>query len=134
MKKMIAINGSPRAMWNTGTLVREAAKGAESEGAEVKVIDLYQLEKFTGCISCFGCKLPEHKGVCVCQDGLSPVLEEIRQADGLIIGDTLQVDNYDKYNWTYFDPEAKKKRHETVFLEEKKKAFALGAEMVKGKV
>ena len=42
--------------------------------------------------------------------------------------------NYDKYNWTYFDPEAKKKRHETVFPEEKKKAFALGAEMVKGKV
>ena len=35
MKKMIAINGSPRAMWNTGTLVREAAKGAESEGAEM---------------------------------------------------------------------------------------------------
>ena len=29
MKKIIAINGSPRAMWNTGTLVREAAKGAE---------------------------------------------------------------------------------------------------------
>ena len=52
MKKIVAINGSPRAMWNTGTLVREAAKGAESEGAEVKVIDLYQLEKFTGCISC----------------------------------------------------------------------------------
>ena len=42
MKKIVAINGSPRAMWNTGTLVREAAKGAESEGAEVKVIDLYQ--------------------------------------------------------------------------------------------
>ena len=52
----------------------------------------------------------------------------------MISGDTLQVDNYDKYNWTYFDPEAKKKRHETVFPEEKKKAFALGAEMVKGKV
>ena len=52
----------------------------------------------------------------------------------MISGDTLQVDNYDKYNWTYFDPEAKKKRHEMVFPEEKKKAFALGAEMVKGKV
>ena len=86
MKKIVAINGSPRAMWNTGTLVREAAKGAESEGAEVKVIDLYQLEKFTGCISCFGCKLPEYQGVCIYQDGLAPVLEEIRQADGLIIG------------------------------------------------
>lgn len=86
MKKIVAINASPRKTWNTGTLVREAAKGAESEGAEVKVIDLYELDKFTGCMSCFECKLGENKGKCVQQDGLAPVLEEIRNADGLIIG------------------------------------------------
>jgi len=34
MKKIIAVNGSPRKHWNTGTLVREAARGAEAEGAE----------------------------------------------------------------------------------------------------
>ena len=39
MKKIIAINASPRTTWNTATLVREAAKGAESEGAEVKVFE-----------------------------------------------------------------------------------------------
>ena len=33
-----------------------------------------------------GCKLPEHLGVCVCRDGLTEVLDEIRHADGLIIG------------------------------------------------
>lgn len=213
MKKIIAINASPRSTWNTASLVREAAKGAESEGAEVRVFDLYKLEKFTGCISCFGCKLPGHLGVCVCRDGLTEVLEEIRHADGLIIGtpnylgdvsaafrslyerlifqslsyktepgsynehlipvlfimtsncaeefydkigydkmlenykntlgrmvgpatvmvcgDTLQVDDYGKYNWTMFDPEAKKARHETVFPEELKKAFLLGSEMAK---
>ena len=86
MKKIIAINSSPRTTWNTASLVREAAKGAESEGAQVKVFDLYKLEKFTGCISCFGCKLPEHLGVCVCRDGFTEVLDEIRHADGLIIG------------------------------------------------
>ena len=86
MKKIVAINASPRKEWNTGTLVREAARGAESEGAEVKVIDLYELEKFTGCISCFECKLGDNKGKCMNQDGLASVLEEIRQADGLIIG------------------------------------------------
>ena len=86
MKKIVAINTSPRKEWNTGTLVREAARGAESEGAEVKVIDLYELEKFTGCVSCFECKLGDNKGKCAHQDGLAPVLEEIRQADGLIIG------------------------------------------------
>ena len=214
MKKIIAINASPRTAWNTGTLIREAAKGAESEGAEVKVYDLYQSEKFTGCISCFGCKLPEHQGVCVCKDGLTPILDDIRGADGLIIGtpnylgdvsagfralyerlifqsltykteprsynecripvlfimtsnaaedfyaqigydkmlanyqnmlcnvvgptkvmissDTLQVSDYSKYNWTMFDPEAKKQRRETVFPTDKEKAFSLGAEMTGG--
>jgi len=37
MKKIVAVNGSPRTVWNTGALVREAAKGAESMGAEVTV-------------------------------------------------------------------------------------------------
>lgn len=213
MKKIVAINASPRKNWNTDSLVREAAKGAEENGAEVKVFDLYKLEKFTGCISCFGCKLPEHLGTCIYKDGLAPVLEEIRNADGLIIGtpnylgdvsaafrafyerlifqtlsykveprsynkrripvlfimtsncsedfyvqigydktlenykntlsgmvgptkvmisgDTLQVNDYDRYNWTMFDPEAKKARHEEVFPDELKKAYISGAEMVK---
>ncbi len=42
MKKIVAINCSPRSTWNTATLVREAAKGAEGQGAEGAVIDLYK--------------------------------------------------------------------------------------------
>ncbi len=211
MKKIVAINASPRSNRNTGTLVREAAKGAESVGAEIEIIDLYRLEKFTGCVSCFGCKLPENPGKCICKDGLYPVLEKIRNADGIIIGtpnflgnvsagfralyerlifqkisyktepknycerkipvlfimtsnvsedfyprigydkmlenyknsldsmvgptkimvcgDTLQVDDYEKYGWSVFDPDAKKLRHEKVFPQEKQKAFLLGAEL-----
>lgn len=72
MKKIIAINASPRTTCNTSSLVREAAKGAKSEGAEVKIYDLYTLEKFTGCISCFGCKLPEHQGICIYKGRLAP--------------------------------------------------------------
>lgn len=71
MKHIVAINASPRTTWNTALLVREAAEGAASEDAEVTVFDLYRLEKFTGCVSCFGCKLPEHQGMCVLRDGLS---------------------------------------------------------------
>ena len=214
MKKIVAINCSPRSTWNTAALVREAAKGAAEQGAEVEIIDLYKLEKFTGCVSCFGCKLPENLGKCICKDGLSPVLEAIRNADGLIIGspnylgdmtagfralferlifqvltyktefrsynkkqipvllimtsnasedfytqigydvmlqryqgsfntfvgptkilissDTLQVKDYSRYNWTMFDPEHKKQRHETVFPEDKKKAVVLGKQMADG--
>ena len=201
MKKIVAINCSPRSTWNTATLVREAAKGAEAQGAKIEIIDLYKLEKFTGCVSCFGCKLPQSLGKCVCKDGLIigspnylgdvtagfralferlifqaltyktefrsynekqiPVLmimtsnasEDFYAQIGydamlqryqgsfntfvgptkiLISSDTLQVKDYSRYNWTMFNPEAKKERHETVFPEDKKKAFALGKQMVSG--
>ena len=207
MKKIIAINGSPRSGWNTDILIREAAAGAASTGAEVEVIDLYKLEKFTGCVSCFGCKTEGHLGQCVCHDGLHEVLEKIRRADGLILGspvylgdisaglralyerlvfqyityktevrsynerkisvvlivtsnvpaeydaellgrykgtleafvgpvqtlasgNTLQVNNYERYNWSMFNAEEKNARRETVFPEERKAAFRLGVDML----
>ena len=85
-KKIIAVNASPRKGWNTDTLITEAAKGAESTGAIVEKFDLFRLERYTGCISCFGCKKEKNKGHCICRDGLTPVLDAIRESDGLIIG------------------------------------------------
>ena len=209
MSKIIAVNAGPRQGWNTDTLISEAIKGAESTGATVERFDLFRLEKYTGCISCFGCKREKNKGHCICKDGLTPVLDAIREADGLIIGspnylgemtasfralyerlifqnltynaenpccnqnvlpvllimtsnapdygyqglmqdyqqtlnrfvgptktfvsgNTLQVKDYSKldWEWSIFEPEAKRKRHETVFPEEMKKAFALGAALL----
>lgn len=86
MKKIVAINASPRKGWNTDMIVMEAAKGAESAGAYIEKADLYKIGKFTGCISCFGCKREKNLGRCIYKDGLAPVLEGIRKADGLIIG------------------------------------------------
>ena len=204
-RKIVVVNAGPRKGWNTDTLITEAAKGAESTGATIERFDLYRLERYTGCISCFGCKREKNKGRCVCRDGLTPVLDAIRASDGLIIGspnylseltasfralyerlifqsltynletpccngrpvpvllvmtsnapdtayrsllqgyrqtlsrfvgptevlvsgDTLQLKDYGKtdWPWTMFDPAAKQKRHETVFPEERKKAFAMG--------
>lgn len=210
MKQIIAVNAGPRMGWNTETLITEASKGAESAGAEVIRFDLFRLERYTGCISCFGCKKEKMKGHCICRDGLTPVLDAIREADGLIIGspnylsemtasfralyerlifqnltynretpccnthpvpvllimtsnapdtmysrmiqnyqqtmsafvgptevlvsgDTLQLKDYSKTDWPWsmFDPQAKQKRRETVFPEEMKKAFDMGAALVK---
>ncbi len=85
-KKIIAVNAGPRMGWNTETLIKEASKGAESQGAEVQRFDLFRLERYTGCISCFACKKEQFKGHCMCRDALTPVLDAIREADGLIIG------------------------------------------------
>ena len=204
-KRIIAVNASPRTGWNTDTLISEASKGAVSSGAEVERFNLFRLERYTGCISCFGCKRERFKGHCICKDALTPVLDSIREADGLIIGspnylgnltasfralyerlifqnltynvenpccnerpipvllimtsnapdtmyesllggyqqtlnrfvgptevlvsgDTLQLKDYGKtdWKWSLFDPEAKMRRHETVFPEEMRKAFECG--------
>jgi len=85
-KKIVAVNAGPRMGWNTETLITEASKGAESAGAVVERFDLFRLEKYTGCISCFACKKEKFKGHCMCKDALTPVLDAIREADGLIIG------------------------------------------------
>ncbi|MBR3035875.1 MAG: flavodoxin family protein [Lachnospiraceae bacterium] len=86
MKKIVAVNAGPRMGWNTDTLIRNASEGAASEGAVIERFDLFRLDKYTGCISCFGCKKEKMKGHCVIRDGLTPVLDAIREADGLIIG------------------------------------------------
>lgn len=209
-KTIVVVNAGPRKGWNTDTLLTEAAKGAESAGAEVVRFDLFRLEKYTGCISCFGCKKEKFKGHCICRDGLTPVLDAIRESDGLIIGspnylgnvtasfralyerlifqnltynaehyccnehpvpvlfimtsnghadyykdlmqqyqqtfqrfigptetyacgDTLQLKDYSTtdWEWSIFDPEAKQKRHETVFPEECRMMFEKGAAMGK---
>ncbi len=208
MKKIIVVNASPRAGWNTDILVREAAQGAKSAGAQVEYIDLYKLQNFKGCASCFGCKNEAHPGACVFKDDLLEVLHKIREFDGLILGspvylgdvtsalralyerlvfpcitykteiqcyntrkipvlfiltsgapaefnqnlltryksaleafigptetfisgDTLQVNDYENYAWTLFDAEKKRERRTTVFPEERKQAYLLGAEHFK---
>ena len=44
----------------------------------------------------------------------------------MISGDTLQVNDYDRYGWTMFDPEAKKAHHDEFFPDEKRKLLRLG--------
>jgi multimeric flavodoxin WrbA len=84
--KVMGLNGSPRKNWNTWTLVNETLKGAKSKGADIELINLYDLS-YKGCISCFACK---RKGVileqCAVKDALLPVLEKIRRSDAIILG------------------------------------------------
>ncbi|MDO4193270.1 MAG: hypothetical protein Q4D24_08210, partial [Erysipelotrichaceae bacterium] len=49
-----------------------------------------------------------------------------------VSGNTLQLKDYSKtdWEWTMFDPKAKQERHDTVFPEECRKAYALGEALV----
>ena len=90
-RKIVVVNAGPRKGWNTDTLIREAAAGAEEAGAVIERFDLFDLEPYTGCVSCFSCKTNAHKGHCVKQDALTTVLDAIRGADGLIIGSPMYL-------------------------------------------
>lgn len=90
--KVMAFNGSPRKKWNTETLLQHALEGAASQGAETEMIHLYDLN-YKGCISCFACKLKNGRsyGKCAYQDGLTPILEKIEQADAIILGSPIYL-------------------------------------------
>lgn len=56
----------------------------------------------------------------------------VGSAQVLVSGDTLQLKDYSKTDrpW-YFNAEEKRKRHETVFPQECRKAFEMGAALIK---
>lgn len=87
MKKIYAINGSPRSNGNTAEILYSALRGAAANGASTAFIDLGNLN-FSGCKSCFACKRKDSpcRGRCVLQDDLSCILDEIFEADAVIMG------------------------------------------------
>ncbi len=88
MKKIIIVDGGPRRNMNTAQMLRKVAEGALSLGEkiEVKTVRLYDLD-YKGCMSCMACKIKGRaSNVCKFKDGLTTVLEEIAQADALVLG------------------------------------------------
>ena len=51
-----------------------------------------------------------------------------------VSGNTLQLADYSKtdWEWSMFDPEAKKKRHEEVFPKECERVFEMGRKLCQG--
>lgn len=89
--KIFAVNGSPRKSKNTATLLKKALEGARAAlpeaHVETEIIHLYDLH-FTGCKSCFACKLIDGKsyGTCAVKDDLTDILDKLSRADGIIFG------------------------------------------------
>ena len=90
--KIFAINGSPRKDWNTGTLLNKVLEGAASQNAETELVNLYDLQ-YKGCTSCFSCKKKDGARVCAMKDDLTPLLEKLRTADGVVLGSPIYFMN-----------------------------------------
>ena len=88
MKKIMIIDGGPRKTFNTASMLQKIAEGVASVSSEIeiKTVRLYELQ-YRGCVSCMACKLKDKTAnVCKYNDALTPILEEIAQADGLVMG------------------------------------------------
>ena len=88
MKKIIIIDGGPRRTMNTAQMLQRFADGAKSvsDQIEVEIVRLYGLD-YKGCMSCMACKIKDKaSNVCKFKDALTPVLEGIAAADGLVLG------------------------------------------------
>jgi len=91
---VIAVNGSPRKNWNTGTLLQKALDGAKSMGSQTEFIHLYDLQ-FKGCSSCFACKRKNARivGHCTMKDDLTDYLEKIKKCNVLLLGSPIYFGN-----------------------------------------
>lgn len=88
MKKIMIIDGGPRKNFNTASMLQKFAEGAKSisSDVDVKTIRLYDMD-YKGCMSCMVCKIKgKASNVCKFKDALTPILEEISQADGMALG------------------------------------------------
>ena len=90
------INGSPRNNFNTYQLLEKAIEGIKSikEDADVEIVDLYNLN-YTGCRSCFMCKLKDGPfyAKCPVNDDLKDLLPKIWDSEGVIFGSPIYFGN-----------------------------------------
>lgn len=82
MKKIIALNGSPKRNGNTALLLCWILQGCEQRGVETELLHIgdYSVEYCRGCHTCL------RTGVCPIQDDLEMLKERLLAADGLVVG------------------------------------------------
>ena len=90
-KKIVILNGSPRARGNTSELVKAFTEGAESAGNEVVSFLLDKMD-IHGCKGCFGGH-SSRECPCVQKDGMKEIYPAVKAADIVVLASPL-------YYWT----------------------------------
>ena len=79
--EIIDFCGSPRKNGNTELLLKESVRGIESEGLEVRILNL-NVMNIRPCQGCGGCN---KTGKCIYKDDMVQVSDAIRSADRIIL-------------------------------------------------
>ncbi len=99
MYKVIQFVGSPRSDGFSTSLSNQVAGGAKSVGANIISYHLND-PGIKGCQGCFYCR--SHNG-CATKDALSPMYEDIKDADGIIVSFPLYFGNINGQTKTWLD-------------------------------
>jgi len=85
--KILGYMGSPRTKGLCSQFTQNILKGAESKGAEIKLIPLVKYD-IGYCRGCYSCVHNNHElpvGKCIVKDDMTGILEEYLDADGYIM-------------------------------------------------
>lgn len=80
MAKIVVFQGSPRKNGWCARLTEQVIAGIQSQGGEVLVCDLNEV----GIKGCQGCNYCKTHTECITKDKMSPALEALRTADGVV--------------------------------------------------
>jgi len=98
--KILAIHGSPRTIRSTTRrLAALVLEGAAGSGAETEMIDLAD-HHITPCSACEGCSLT---GNCVFDDDVPALVARMQEADAVIFGSPVYIDNISGQMKVFFD-------------------------------
>jgi multimeric flavodoxin WrbA len=98
--KILAIHGSPRTIRsNTRRLAGFVLEGAADAGAETEMIDLAEY-RIIPCTACEACSL---NGICVNDDDLPALMARMKEADAIVLGSPVYIDNISGQMKIFFD-------------------------------
>ena len=98
---VVVVVSSPRRNGFGEAIASRMVDGIKAAGRDVKVYHLNDMRSFRPCQSCDACK--NNDGRCVLKDDLSPLIDDVRDAEGIVHVASIRFNDTDGMFKTYFD-------------------------------
>ena len=97
--KILGIDGSPRKNGNTEKLVKTILQGAEANGAETRHYKVAMMN-ISPCPGCMDCR---ESGICIHEDDMTPLYDEIQSSEAIVIGSPVYMWQVNAQTKTFLD-------------------------------
>jgi multimeric flavodoxin WrbA len=97
--KILGIDGSPRKNGNTEKLVKNILQGAEANGAKTRHYKVARMN-ISPCLGCMDCR---ESGICIHEDDMTPIYDEIQSSHAIVIGSPVYMWQVNAQTKTFLD-------------------------------